>query len=71
MRSSRKLLLLWLARSGSEWTAFFHQSNKVAAALCADGLLDRRRWDRPQGGFEYRLNQAGRSSLSALRLEAE
>lgn len=51
--ANRKAVLATLARDGS-WWAFYHGLNIAAAHLHAGGAIDRRRWDRPLGGYEYR-----------------
>lgn len=45
------------------WHDFLHGSNKHAIRLHTEGLLERRRWDRPEGGYQYRISEAGRAAL--------
>jgi hypothetical protein len=50
-------------RSGG-WYNFMHGSNKDAIRLHAEGWLERRHWDRPEGGYQYRISDAGRAALT-------
>lgn len=54
----------FLRSSGEEWKAFFHGANKDAIRLHAEGWLERRPYNRPEGGWQYRVNDAGRRALA-------
>lgn len=54
----------FLRRMGTRWMTFYHGNNKDAMRLHAEGWLDRKHLTRPEGGFEYRVNDAGRAILT-------